>query len=341
MVAAGLPPGSIEEPGYVRWITGLSPFNWGQFGVGLFFLVSGFVIPFSFRRYSRRGFAIARFFRVWPTYALGFLITVGVIYFGDWLVGRAFPYSAREIAIHAILGLRELTLSPAIDAIIWTLEIEVTFYLVCMMVAPWLREGSYRVFLIPACLFIGCLCLHRWTPETAVLQQVKAISIAHGEFIIFMFAGVALNFLYRQRLSADRAFVAAGAAIFAFLVLLARSEIASLGWSYAAAALVFCVALVWRRWVPDGPVWRFLADISYPLYVTHALAGFVLIELMLRAGAGPFQSIAAATMAAIVCAWLLHVIAEVPSQELGRDLARGHGSSPGKGSAALANDTSV
>jgi len=40
----------------------------GGFGVALFFLISGFVIPFSFLRYTRTGFAIARILRLWPAY---------------------------------------------------------------------------------------------------------------------------------------------------------------------------------------------------------------------------------------------------------------------------------
>ncbi len=315
--------GAAAEPVYVRWISGLAPFSLGQFGVGLFFLISGFVIPFSFRDYSRAGFLMARFLRLWPTYAVGFLMTVGVIYAGDWILGKPFPYAVGAIAIHAVLGLRELTLSPPVDAIIWTLEIEITFYLVAMIVAPWLRRGWAGVFIVPASLFVGCLYLYRLAPETPILQQIKAIAIVHGEYIIFMFAGVALNFLHRQFLSAGQAFVAVGAAVFAFLVLLARSEIASLGWSYGAAVLAFCAAFVWRRHVPDAPVWRFLAHISYPLYITHALAGFVLFELLLSAGAGPALCILAATAAAIICAWLLHVAVEMPSHKLGRDLARG------------------
>src|SRR5215469_2826269 len=42
-------------------------FSPANFGVALFFLVSGFVIPFSLRRNSLGGFFVRRFFRLYPT----------------------------------------------------------------------------------------------------------------------------------------------------------------------------------------------------------------------------------------------------------------------------------
>jgi len=319
--AAGLDPESTEGPVYVRWIAHLAPADLGQFGVGLFFLISGFVIPFSFRHYSRSGFAIARFFRLWPTYAIGFLITVGAIYVTHRISGTVFPYSVRQIAIHAVLELRELTLSPPVDAIIWTLEIEVTFYLVCMSVAPWLRAGSLGVFLVPVGLFLACFGLRYWAAETAVAQQIKALAQAHAAYIIFMFAGVAFNFQHRKLLRFDQALIVAASAVVAFLTLLMPMDAARFAWDYAAASLVFGAAFIWKSVVPDGPVWRFFADISYPLYVTHGLMGIALIQVMLRVGIGPLQSIVATAAVAVFGAWVLHLVVEAPSRRFGRTIA--------------------
>jgi len=171
--------------------------------------------------------------------------------------------------------------------------------------------------------------LTRWRPDAAIVQHIKAVTIANAEFIVFMFAGVAFNFLHRGFLSAKKAFSIAGAAVFAFICLLTIGGIGSLGWSYGAAVLAFCLAMAWHRWVPDGPVWRFLSDISYPLYVIHVLPGYVLMDLMLSSGANPSLSIAAATIVSFLCAWLLHVFVELPSHNLGKNLARNHSTAPG------------
>jgi len=60
------------------------PIDFGAFGVGLFFLISGYVIAISLDRYSRRGFLVGRCMRVLPTYAVGYLVRCTVI----WAVGN-------------------------------------------------------------------------------------------------------------------------------------------------------------------------------------------------------------------------------------------------------------
>ncbi len=64
---AAVPP--VQTP--LLWISlavTQSWINFGPFGVGLFFLVSGFVIPFSLRRHGRGTFLLARALRIYPTY---------------------------------------------------------------------------------------------------------------------------------------------------------------------------------------------------------------------------------------------------------------------------------
>ncbi len=62
-------------------------FNLGAFGVSLFFLVSGFVIPMSLKNSSTKiiiDFFIKRFFRLYPTYWLAILFTtIVIIVFGN------------------------------------------------------------------------------------------------------------------------------------------------------------------------------------------------------------------------------------------------------------------
>src|SRR6201999_2953774 len=61
-------------------------FSAGDFGVSLFFLISGFVIPFSFANRSRLGFVLSRVCRLWPTYAVGVSITIMAL----WAVSNVF-----------------------------------------------------------------------------------------------------------------------------------------------------------------------------------------------------------------------------------------------------------
>src|SRR5258708_30322456 len=104
------------------------PYFWGHFGVVLFFLISGFVIPFSVSSLSRSGFVAARIFRIWPTYLVGLAIAVICIASNSALSNIAFPYSSIQLLTSALIVPRCPTLTRSIDGIIWTLDIDIFFY---------------------------------------------------------------------------------------------------------------------------------------------------------------------------------------------------------------------
>ena len=162
-------PESHPVPAYVAAIQTIPLLNWGAYGVALFFLVSGFVIPFSLQRNTRGGFLVNRLFRIIPTYAAGFSITLLALFAGTGYFGTEWPYGLRAILVHYLPGLRDVLWSPNIDGIIWTLEIEMKFYLVCALVLPWFRRASLKVFVVPAALVVLFLILNpgsRYGPPT-------------------------------------------------------------------------------------------------------------------------------------------------------------------------------
>ena len=126
---------------------------WGHFGVALFFLVSGFVIPFSVATQSQGAFATSRIFRIWPTYVTGLVITILCIKFNSEHASVAFPYTTIEILKHILIVPRWPTLTRPIDGIIWTLEVEVFFYAFCLLMMQRLRHFDQKIFLI------GLLCV--------------------------------------------------------------------------------------------------------------------------------------------------------------------------------------
>jgi peptidoglycan/LPS O-acetylase OafA/YrhL len=127
------------------YLTGAIPnFNLGAFGVALFFLISGFVIPISIERYSVPAFCVGRLCRIVPTYVVCFTVTLLAIALAGAHYGRPFPFSAGEAAIHYVPGARLLAGTRFIDPVIWTLEIEVVFYVICAAAAPLLRRRGGR-----------------------------------------------------------------------------------------------------------------------------------------------------------------------------------------------------
>jgi peptidoglycan/LPS O-acetylase OafA/YrhL len=110
----------------------------GKYGVLLFFLVSGYVIPMSLERHgSLRRFWIGRLCRIYPAY-LGAIALVGVLALAGW---GSWQESFRTQTVAAVLGhatmMTELLGLHGAVRVFWTLSYEMTFYLVVSGLFAW------------------------------------------------------------------------------------------------------------------------------------------------------------------------------------------------------------
>ena len=323
----GMPATKLAVPDYVVWVNSIPGFVWGPFGVAVFFVISGFVIPFAFASYQRGSFLIARFFRIYPLYFAGFSVTVLALLVASHAFGHPIPYARSALLFHFFPGLRNTLGTASIDGVIWTLEIEVKFYLVCVLIAPWLRRGDIRAFLAP--LASAALC--------AALGVMLPIWLAHGspifrftqalgldtQYIVFMFCGVALNFLHRGRLSARGATLVVGGLFLLFVALwqVAWFKDPSLWRSYAAGLGLFVLARRFPALVTRLPLVDFFADISFPLYTMHSSGGYVMLSMLLLHQVPAGLALVATFLAALLVATALHRFVEMPAHQLGRRLA--------------------
>ena len=99
----------------------------GWVGVDLFFVLSGFLLTTHLienRDLAR--FAKARFRRVFPAYWAQITILLAI----SWMVHGAAPSWVRYLPLHAVM-LHNVTLESnfAINAVYWTLPIELAFYI--------------------------------------------------------------------------------------------------------------------------------------------------------------------------------------------------------------------
>lgn len=113
--------------------------RYGYLGVGLFFIISGYVVLLSAQGKTVRQFFVSRVIRLYPAYwvacTLTFLVKVG------W--GNAAPGSLNiSPSLHATLGqyaynmtmLQDLLGVVNIDGSYWSLAIEITFYFLVSVV---------------------------------------------------------------------------------------------------------------------------------------------------------------------------------------------------------------
>ncbi|MFA1538267.1 acyltransferase family protein [Actinomadura monticuli] len=124
------------------WLTDW--FDPGLFGVLVFFLVSGYIVPASLeRRGSVRGFWIGRFFRIYPLLAVTCLLAVLPFLLGVLGLRAGLErYSPATAVLAHMTMLQDLLNVPNAMNVLWTLSYEMAFYL--LIVALFVVGGHRR-----------------------------------------------------------------------------------------------------------------------------------------------------------------------------------------------------
>lgn len=299
------------------WVHWLELEYQGPFGVAIFFLISGFVIPYSLQKNSKAGFLLHRALRIFPTYAASLALGTLAIYLSAHYWGQAFTYDARVLAANALLVHNLLDL-PSMDAVNWTLSIEVKFYLLAALgTAAFFSRRLAWQFGFQA-VALGFIWYFADSAHFVLLRMEL-------NYILFMLIGVLFYQHVTERIS-SRALV-----LRSLLSLAVFSASWAMGpqqgqfpgvtvWYYCALA-VFGLCYALRARFRPLKVLDFFADISYPLYCVHSLFGYCLMKVLIDCGMRYGFAVLCTLAAAIALAWLLHQLVEQPTNRLGRRLA--------------------
>ena len=310
-------------------LPGLVPLGWlGPFGVALFFTISGFVIPFSLDQYSVKGFAVGRLFRIWPTCWAGLTVTVLSVVLGVHFMGGVVPFTFRDAASQYFPPFAAIADARRIDSVMWTLEIEMFFYGICALAANHLREGRRTLWLFPVGVFLFWLGIDQITARLHDTHPNLVRRLGSFEvdpvFLVFMFCGVALNLYHRGKLGlvGTAAAIALCAGMFCAAQFIGHMPFTADIAIYLGGLGVFVVSMALQGYFVRNPVTGFLSDISYPLYVVHGVAGYIVLHALMRAHWNADLAIIVTIALAIAVSWAIHRLVEAPSHRLGQSWAR-------------------
>lgn len=135
-----------------EWFVDIA-FRWGRLGVAIFFVLSGFLIAYSFQNKKinfayLKNFIIRRFVRLSPAYYISIFIALCISFVADYIKGESFepmgkPLSFLRVIAH-LFYVQDIFKLHHIDDVYWTLCLEVQFFLVfCILFSLAQQLNSY------------------------------------------------------------------------------------------------------------------------------------------------------------------------------------------------------
>ncbi len=310
------------------WVAAVAavPVNLGALGVALFFMISGFVIPFSFRTHGTAGFLAARLLRIYPVYWVALGAGLAVRYGSAWYWGQPFGVGRLVVLTNALL-INDLVGVGSIDLVNWTLVIELKFYLLYALarhfILRWRGWAVIALGVVSAGLGWGAVLLLPHVPFRAA--TIVTVLANQAMLMPFMLLGSLLALHVQGRLSG--AAVALSSAVVLALFMLAWSvgpdaaSAVAVGRTYVLGWAIFAACAMLRAWFAPKRVLGGLASISYPLYLVHSVIGYAVLRGLLDAGAGAAGALAGAAVVSIGFATAVHWAVERRAIRFGRRLA--------------------
>jgi peptidoglycan/LPS O-acetylase OafA/YrhL len=130
----------------------------GEYGVFVFFLVSGFIVPASLeRRGSVRSFWVSRLFRLYPFYLLA-LVLLALLTVAHLGTLRGMAQEPGTSALGQLLMMSDVLSTPDVPYTVWTLAYEMVFYLLITLLFTLglhRRSGTFAIVFAVAALGVG------------------------------------------------------------------------------------------------------------------------------------------------------------------------------------------
>ena len=277
--------------------------HYGYLGVDVFFVISGFIVPYAMLTagYQIRNiwtFLLKRMVRVEPPYLISIVLSV-LMWFsatGSSLYrGGAPRVTPLQLALHLGYLIPFFPKYEWISGVYWSLAVEFQYYLSISLLFPLLVSRNTKVRMATCLLFAASslvLPQDRFLPELAPLfvlgfmGMLRTIGLASWkELLIVVPVCTALSY---------------------------RTE-----WIYVTATGVATLAVIlfWKG-MPAVLLW--LGDISYSLYLIHDMIGRRIVHLAARFVPASFTVALpiVAILLSILCALIMFRLVELPVKQM-------------------------
>jgi peptidoglycan/LPS O-acetylase OafA/YrhL len=282
----------------------------GWSGVQLFFLISGFVIPYSLYKanysyqnctFSAPRFLARRFVRIEIPYFVSILLVlfVGYLYaISPYYKGIGFEIDFENVFLH-LFYINSFFDKPFLSSVYWTLAIEFQFYIVLLFIFPLLlKRGIYFI-----------LILSSWYGLSFIFTDVHLI------FGYIPYFGLGI-LLFRNYIKIENQYYFYCTATFLLSVCFFESKISF--FVVLIASLIIYLKPTFSFWGS-----AFLASISYSLYLIHLPIGGRMISLTALFTQNVYFKMIAVLIVLLICilgSFIYYLLIEKPSLNLAKKI---------------------
>ena len=287
--------------GQGRWLS-LSG-KYGYLGVHIFFVISGFVIPWSLyrARYALRDFPrflLKRNIRLYPPYVASIAISILA---ANFIMAPLFhlppvAVSTRSLLLH-LTYLNDIVGVPWVNVVYWTLAIEFQWYLVVGFMFPLLASRKQAVrFAGLAGMMIAYFAVGN---DRLIFHSIPIFLV--GVFV----------FQYRANLIGLRQMLG----LIAVMVL---AMIGPIGWIVAGVSVATAMLITFSSF--QNRAMDRVGDVSYSLYLLHLPIGMAVIGCLSHylpySGSYMIVLDVVGGAASLLAAWMMYQAVEKPSQTM-------------------------
>jgi len=242
----------------------IDPLVYGQYGVHLFFMISGYVIFMTVDKTdSWLKFARLRFSRLFPTYWSAIIIT--------FIIVSIFGLAGREISWKAFLFnfsmLQELFTIPHVDGAYWSLLPELMFYI---LMGVLIRFNLVKHIRLVNVLWLGLILVNQFIEIPELIRQI--FNLKCGALFI---VGVQFYLIKHHTRHWD-VIILIGAYLLSYFTVPNHIAFAIIT-SFFLIFIGFHFGLL--KFLKFKPL-LYLGAISYPLYLVHQNIGYVVMNLL-------------------------------------------------------------
>ena len=289
----------------------LSIFSVGQYGVHIFFVISGFIIPYSmfhnnYKITSFFRFVAKRFIRLEPPYLVSIALILSIIFLKHHFhfgVDEIDKLSANRVLLHFGYLINFFPNYHWLNNVFWTLAIEFQFYIFIAFTFMLFIQKKivYRIIGYLVCFLIAILPIPHLSNHFPVYAPLFLMGIS--------------VFLYKSSVIHKTEFWLVFGCCVVYNLFYADYMFATVGGLTALGILFFPNIKI--------PVFHNLGKISYSLYLIHPVIGAAVINILSRHVETPFQKtgiVCLGFIITIISSYSMYFIVEKPSKKLSSNI---------------------